>query len=216
MLILNRREGKVGTPLSELEEGTLIKIPENNQLVEFYLAKHNYEPGLNGAGRTLLVRKDVYDLRQWNSAGSDNYASSSIDNWLNSEYKNTLGNDITSLIGTTKIYYSNYGGDTTIDVLDRSVFLLSAYELGETDIGCNEEGSTLPNAANYQIANLNGSATEQWTRSPMAGGMGNYVGFLTASGQLSGIYCTYSCGSRPCFTLPSTTPINPDTMEVIA
>src|SRR5699024_368444 len=33
-----------GTPLSQLAEGTLIKILENGSPVEFYLAKHSYEP----------------------------------------------------------------------------------------------------------------------------------------------------------------------------
>ena len=49
---------KAGTPLSELTEGTIIKINENGSPVEFYLAKHSYEPTLNGEGRELVVRKD--------------------------------------------------------------------------------------------------------------------------------------------------------------
>lgn len=48
-----------GTPLSQLAEGTLIKILENGSPVEFYLAKHSYEPSLNGEGRELVVRKDT-------------------------------------------------------------------------------------------------------------------------------------------------------------
>lgn len=34
-----------------------VKLKENGTLVEFYVAKHDYESGLNGSGRTLIVRK---------------------------------------------------------------------------------------------------------------------------------------------------------------
>ena len=46
--------------LSEISEGEIIKLKENGSLVDFYVAKHNYESGLNGEGRTLLVRKDIH------------------------------------------------------------------------------------------------------------------------------------------------------------
>lgn len=52
-----------GTLLSDLTEGSVVLIQENDIKAEFYIAKHDYESSLNGAGRTLLVRKDCYDLR---------------------------------------------------------------------------------------------------------------------------------------------------------
>lgn len=52
-----------GKPFSELTEGDIVKLKENGTLVDFYVAKHDYESGLNGAGRTLVVRKDTYDDR---------------------------------------------------------------------------------------------------------------------------------------------------------
>ena len=56
-----------------------------NSGLPFYLAKHDYESGLNGAGRTLFVRKDCYDERKWNSnnakwAGIDAGHAGTIDN----------------------------------------------------------------------------------------------------------------------------------------
>lgn len=51
---------KLATPLAELPEGSIIKLNEDDAPVEFYIAEHNYESDLNGAGRTLLVRKDCY------------------------------------------------------------------------------------------------------------------------------------------------------------
>ena len=58
--------------------------------MEFYVAKHDYESELNGAGRTLLVRKDCYDNRQWNSVKENAYGASSIDIWLNNGYMDLL------------------------------------------------------------------------------------------------------------------------------
>lgn len=215
MLILNRREGKSETPLSEFAEGTLIKIPENNQMVEFYLAKHNYEPGLNGNGRTLVVRKDTYDDRAWDSGAVNAYASSDLDSWFNSTYKNMLDADIRSLIGTTKIRYTPGNGNNTVGTLERAIFALSIAELGLSSPYANTEGSALPIASSLRIAYRNGSATTQWTRSPQTSST-HVAMCLYSDGGVGFGHCGVDEGSRPTFTLPSTTLINPDTMEVIA
>ena len=188
--------------LSELTEGDIVKINENGTLVDFYVACHNYEQSLNGAGRTLVVRKDCYDKRQWHTSNVNVYASSAIDSWLNSTYKNMLDADIRALIGSTKIRYTPGNGNTTMGTLDRSVFLLSAYELGKNESWFNKEGTTLPNATNYQIAKLNGSTGVQWTRSPYTSNT-NYAIYLNAGGYVSGNICSSSYGSRPAFTLPA-------------
>ena len=80
--------------LGSKAEGSIIKLKENGVLVEFYIAKQNYESGLNGAGRVLVVRKDCYDQRQWHSSNINAYASSAIDTWLNGTYKNLLDANI--------------------------------------------------------------------------------------------------------------------------
>lgn len=215
MLILNRREGKSETPLSEFAEGTLIKIPENNQMVDFYLAKHNYEPGLNGNGRTLVVRKDTYDDRVWDKGSVNAYASSDLDSWFNSTYKNMLDADIRSLIGTTKIRYTPGNGNNTVGTLARAVFALSGTELGGSATWFNKEGSALPIASSLQIAYRNGSPTYQWTRTPYTRNNSAVICF-DSNGRHRYHSFAYAYGSRPTFTLPSTTLINPDTMEVIA
>ena len=43
----------VGTSIVNLDEGAIITLNENASPVEFYVAKQDYESGLNGAGRTL-------------------------------------------------------------------------------------------------------------------------------------------------------------------
>lgn len=154
------------TTLGSKATGSIIKLKENGKLVEFYVGVHNYESSLNGTGRTLVFRKDCYDQRQWHTSNVNAYASSAIDSWLNSTYKNMLDADIRALIGSTKIRYTPGNGNTTMGTLDRAVFLLSAYELGKSESWFNKEGTTLPNATNYQIAKLNGSTVVQWDPLP--------------------------------------------------
>lgn len=67
------------TTLGNKAVGSIIQLKENGKLVSFYVAKHNYENSLNGMGRTLVVRKDCYDTRQWHSSNVNAYASSAID-----------------------------------------------------------------------------------------------------------------------------------------
>ena len=190
------------TTLGSKATGSIIKLKENGKLVEFYVGVHNYESSLNGTGRTLVFRKDCYDQRQWHTSNVNAYASSAIDSWLNSTYKNMLDADIRALIGSTKIRYTPGNGNTTMGTLDRAVFLLSAYELGKNESWFNKEGTTLPNATNYQIAKLNGSTVAQWTRSADTNDTRNAI-YLYSDGTVYNSLCTFSDGSRPVFTLPS-------------
>ena len=207
--------GPSDIPLSDYEEGDIIKLNEGGSPVEFYVSKHDYESGLNGAGRTLVVRKDTYNDRVWDSGNVNAYAGSDLDSWFNSTYKNMLDANIRSLIGTTKIRYTPGNGNWTVGTLERAVFALSLTELGQSNNYVNTEGSALPIASTLRIAYHNGSATTQWTRSPNTIGTSVAV-FLNSNGNVSISDCYSSYGSRPCFTLPSTLLFNPDTNEVVA
>lgn len=189
--------------LGQVSEGTIVKINENGSPVDFYVAKQNYESGLNGAGRTLVVRKDCYDNRVWDNGNVNTYASSDLDSWFNSTYKNMLDADIRSLIGTTKIRYTPGNGNWTVGTLERAVFALSATELGQSASWFNVEGSALPIANTLKVAYLNGSANTQLTRSPYTGNAGSAV-YLGSNGNVGVNDCSISGGSRPAFTLPST------------
>lgn len=203
--------GLIGAPvrLSDLEEGALVKLKESGSPVEFYVAKHDYESSLNGAGRTLVVRKDTYDDRVWDSGNVNAYASSDLDSWFNSTYKNMLDADIRSLIGTTKIRYTPGNGNNTVGTLERAVFALSLTELGQSHTYANTEGSALPIASTLRIAYRNGSPTTQWTRSPRTD-YANLAWWLNSNGYIDHNHCNISYGSRPTFTLPSTTLANAD------
>ena len=158
--------GPAGMPLSDYEEGDLIKLNESGSPVEFYVAKHDYESGLNGAGRTLVVRKDCYDNRAWDSGNVNAYASSDLDTWFNGTYKALLDPAIQTAIGATKFYYTPGNGNNTVGTLERAIFALSATELGRSASWFNVEGSALPIASTLQVAHLNGSPNTQWARPP--------------------------------------------------
>lgn len=44
---------EIGTSLGNLDGGSIIALNESSSPVDFYVAKQDYESGLNGAGRTL-------------------------------------------------------------------------------------------------------------------------------------------------------------------
>jgi hypothetical protein len=197
------------TTLGNKSVGSIVKLKENGVLVDFYVAKHDYENGLNGSGRTLVVRKDCYDTRQWHTSNVNAYATSAIDTWLNSTYKNLLDADIRGVIGTTKIKYTPGNGNTTVGTLERAIFLLSVTELGRSASYANTEGTALSIASSLQIAYLNGSAVVQWTRSPNTS-LTYYAYYLSTNGDVGGNYCNVTYGSRPAFTLPSTLSVSDD------
>lgn len=197
------------TTLGNKSVGSIVKLKENGVLVDFYVAKHDYENGLNGSGRTLVVRKDCYDTRQWHTSNVNAYATSAIDTWLNSTYKNLLDADIRGVIGTTKIKYTPGNGNTTVGTLERAIFLLSITELGKSASYANTEGTALSIASSLQIAYLNGSAVVQWTRSPRT----SYTGSACCLDTDGNVYyngCNITYGSRPAFTLPSTLSVSDD------
>lgn len=197
------------TTLGNKSAGSIVKLKENGVLVDFYVAKHDYENGLNGSGRTLVVRKDCYDTRQWHTSNVNAYATSAIDTWLNSTYKNLLDADIRGVIGTTKIKYTPGNGNNTVGTLERAIFLLSVTELGRSASYANTEGTALSIASSLQIAYLNGSAVVQWTRSPYTVNTGSAC-YLNTLGRVGVNSCNGTFGSRPAFTLPSTLSVSDD------
>lgn len=134
--------------LSNIVEGDTVFVEENGTLVEFIVAKRNYESKLNGTGRTLLVRKIAAQARAYDSDWAQ-YDSSDIDNWLNNSYASAFSLAARALAGTTSfycyrgqngvyrgwvvwanIYYASTYSSATVITLSKKFFLLSALELG--------------------------------------------------------------------------------------
>lgn len=198
-----------GIPLSTITPGAILYLNENGSPVPFYVCKHDYESGLNGAGRTLLVRKDCYDKRIFDSS-SKIFAGSSIDTWLNGTWIKLLTLDVQSAAGTTKIYY--YDGSNKKAVTTRAVFLLSTAEFGYSDYA-DTDGEPLDSAVRKLLstAYYGGNSVGQWTRTPATWTQkGVYV--IMPGHYSTHIPCNDSYGVRPAFTIPSTFPViqNPD------
>lgn len=199
MSVLFTRRGAptvVSKLLSDYAEGDVVCLNENGSPVEFYVARHNYESGLNGARRALLVRKERYgSMLSWDSGNVNKYEESDLDSWLNSSYKALLDTAVQTAIGSTAFYYlqGNAGG---ISTLSRSVFIPSVTEYGITHDFGPAQGSSLP------IASILARYTE-WTRSPAA--YYNWVYYAHANTGSNMDEAKTAHYVRPCFTLPSTT-----------
>ena len=199
-----------GTPLSAYSEGDIVKINENGYPVDFYVSKHDYENSLNGTGRTLVVRKAVYDIREWNSQNVNTWASCSMRSWLNSTYKALLDSNIQRLIATTSYYYTPGDRNITVSTRSDAVFLLSLTELGLHYFGANVEGTNLPISNELRLVfGESGSPSAQWTRSPYTYFAGSAL-FINQYEEASNKNCSLTNGSRPAFTLPSSTIVGED------
>lgn len=195
---------EVTVSMANVTEGQIVNIPRGGVMVPHYVGKLEYESGLNGAGRRLLVPVECYDQRTWNSNAVNTYANSDIDTWMNGDYKALFPEEIQTAMGATKFYYTPGNNNWTVGILERSIFALSGTELGETYLYVNEEGSTLPISPTLKVAHKNGEKIEQWTRSPYKN-VTSSVEILGLTGKAEVKNCSEDyCGSRPCFTLPST------------
>lgn len=197
------------TNLGDETEGSIVTLLESGAPTQFYVSKQNYQNDINGNGRVLLVRKDVYDLRAWAADNITTYADSDIDAWFNGEYKSKFSPYIQDKMGSTKFYYTIGNGNNSVVQLKRSVFALSLTEFGITSEYANVEGVSLPNAEDLRIAYLTGNPQLQWTRTPAISNITN-VFRLSRSGAESNANPNNSSGSRPCFTLPADMQVNAD------
>jgi hypothetical protein len=207
-----------GIALSTLAEGSIVKLNEDGSPVEFYVAKHNYESGLNGTGRTLLVRRYTHSNQVW-GISVNAYASSGLNTWMNGAYRGLLDTKVQKAIGTTKFYYTPGNGTTSVTTLERSVFALSMTELGpptSTVKIYNTEGSALPIASLLEIAYTSrGNATSQWVRTPRTNST-NVMYYVSSNGVANGNIIaseTTQYAARPCFTLPANALFDEETLE---
>lgn len=203
-----------GLLLKTVAEGSVLKLNEDGSPVEFYVAKHDYEPSFNGGGRTLLVRKELASKQAFDT--SDNaYAEGPMDEWLNDEYRKRFDAAARTAMGETFFYYTTKGGTNgSLGLLKRAVFLPSAVEVGATvEERINPEGEVLPiRDLLREPAYLNGDAEAWWTRSPLADGSTKAWYVSDDGSKLYGVGADSSRASRPCFTLPCTSVFDRETL----
>lgn len=202
-----------GTPLSNFAEGSIVKLNESGSPVEFYVAKHNYESGLNGTGRTLLVRKACYTNSTFVFGDTSRYSESNIHTWLTGTYKGLLDADIQTAIALSSGRMTIpcvYGGGSWAGInLYADVFIPSATELGKqpnTVDTEDTEGSLLPIASTLDTEYY-------WTRSPYLGNSSLVIYAVQSSWDARPI--NNSGYIRPCFTLPGTMLVDADNNVIV-
>lgn len=171
---------------------------------ESLLAKHSYEPSLNGAGRELLVRKDATNSVVWSSATNNDYSLSNLDSWLNTSYAGRFQENTIALIATSIFLYYNPNTSAANARLTRSFFCLSLAELGFPG-----GGGRVPSGNPLPISDTLHNVSNQWTRSVNSGSgwdiLAYYAGESYAPANLG-----ESHPARPCFTLPNTALVDAD------
>lgn len=204
-----------GIPLSTITPGAILYLNESGSPVPFYIAKHDYESGLNGAGRTLLVRKDCYEriaFSQWST--SNLFPTSTVSNFLADTWFGLLDSAIQGAAEQTKIYCYIDEYQTRRE-LTKNAFILS---IGELKSG-GGDGTPLDQTVRslLAVAKLNGSNIHQWTRTPKEYSSTD-VYVLDTDGNVTEQYCGNGNGVRPAFTLPGTFLViqNPDGTYTLA
>lgn len=198
--------GAAGTPLSSFTPGSIVKLNELGSPVEFYVAKHDYESGLNGTGRTLLVRKECHPSTS-RFGGSSQYPESTIHTWLTGTggYKMHLDAGIRAAIalssGRMAIPCVQGGGSTAGINLYADVFIPSATELGKQPNSVDTEGSLLPIASTLDTESY-------WTRSPFSNNASLVIYAVQRSWDARPV--NNEGYIRPCFTLPGTILVDED------
>ena len=189
--------------IGSLNVGDIVKLNENGVPVE-YLVVHQgnpdsamYDASCDG---TWLLRKYVYEPRQWHSSNSNSYAASTIHSYLNNDILGLLDAAVQSAIKHVKIPYHNNTGlygqvDSGSNGLDAQVFLLGVYEVGFTqatvnyipiDGACLDYFSDPDTSSNNRVAHIEGmEATVWWLRS-LQTGTAVYAKAVDAVG-----WCTY-------------------------
>ena len=206
--------------ISTLNVGDSVFCKEDGVDAEYLLVHKGlpssmYDASCDGA---WLLRKDIYENRQWRSPDYNNYVASDIHSYLNGTFLNLL--DIKDIIRQAKIPYVNGTGGSAVasgaNGLSAKVFLLSGYEVGWTTSDSTEfpvDGAKLYYfidsiyGNSKRIAYLNSSATRWWTRSPITNSTGNVWG-VGVDGSNDGIGSSNSRGIRPAFIVPLDTPID--------
>ena len=170
-----------------------------------------------------LLRKDLYENRQWHSSKSNSYKASTIHSYLNSTFLGLFDSDIQAAIKEVKIPYVNGTGGSAVasgaNGLAAKIFLLSGYEVGWTqstntfpiDGACLSYFSGTARTDSKRIGYLNGTATNWWLRSPDTYNT-DYAWCVDTNGGCYSDYCSYSFGIRPALVLPSTALFDKETL----
>ncbi|MBQ9961436.1 MAG: hypothetical protein IJP00_05965 [Firmicutes bacterium] len=213
---------EAAVPISTLPVGSSVYMYIDGLATEFIVIQQGnpntsvYDSSCNGA---WVLTKDILKSAAVDSSNND-YANSDIHTYLNSTFINTLHTETQAQVKSVKIPYYNGTGSAGSAVsgssgLQTKAFLLSCYEVGwTTSIHSNfpVEGACLEYFKGCEAtdekrsANLNGTATYWWLRSPYTGNAYR-IWHVINSGSYSYSKSTTSYGVRPALVLDSATKV---------
>lgn len=214
----------MSTKLGSKAVGSSVYLKVNGVNTEFLVVHQGkpsslYDDSCNG---TWLLMKDIYKTMAWDSSNND-YKNSDVHSYLNGTFLGLLETDIQNAIKQVKIPYRNgtgSGGTTASGAngLSTKIFLLSGYEVGWTTSdnqyfpvdGAKLDYFTASSAGNSKrIANLNGTATDWWLRSPDTTSTSS-VRNVYSNGGGSGSNYSLTHGVRPALVLDSSLSVSDD------
>lgn len=221
MIFIDRKLWQVArrTPIGNVDVGDIIQLRENLVPVDYIVVHQGLPDSMYDAScdGTWLLKKDIYENRQWHSSNINSYKASTIHSYLNGTFLNLFDADIREVIKQVKIPYVNGTGNSAVasgsSGLSCKIFLLSGREVGfstsDNQYFPNDgaklsyfESGTGSSALNKRIAKLNGSAAYWWLRSPNTGSA-LYAWGVRSNGKCVNTYCSDSYGIRPALVLPS-------------
>ena len=228
MVLFSRRNIiKTGTSAGDLAVGETITLQVGGSPYEFIVVNQGipagssiYDSSCNG---TWLLMKNLYESRRWHSSNVNDYANSTIHSHLNGTFLGMLDANTQAAIKQVKIpYRAGSGKGKTVtsgsNGLSAKIFLLSSTEVNlvhgyePTNEGAclSYFSGTAQNAADSKrVANLNGSATTWWLRSPYCNSniSTTTVLYVTLKGTWYNYGGSDSRGIRPAMILDPNTKI---------
>lgn len=220
-MIFLHRASAVSTEIraGDLEVGQEVLLHENGAPANYLVVHQGLPSDLYDASceGTWLLRKDIAENRVWDSGNSNVLESSDIHSYLNETWLNRYDTDIRNAIKQVKIPYRQNGGSGGTDRngangLSCKIFLLPGKEVG-WDSSDNQyfpnDGAkldyfidgTTSSANSRRVANLNGSATFWWLRSPDTSSTHD-VWHVHSNGNYYDWNANSSYGLRPALILP--------------
>jgi hypothetical protein len=175
--------------LSTMPQGTIVLVNEDGTPVEYVLLKHDYEADLNGAGRSLLIRKESAGKTKWDD-GLNTWADSMLKATLDSHMMK-YDSDVQAAIQDTRIEMTPTYSVNTVSIMNIPVFLLSANELWSSqNVGANKEGEYIEGAKQY-------AHNITWLRSIVPSGWSNAV-MISSSGTAYATNISQDRDYQPC------------------
>lgn len=220
---------KLGTAISTLEVGTLVKVNENGAPVEYMIVQQGnpdasmYDASCDGC---WLLRKELTEEMVWGSSNND-YQNSDIHAYLSGDWTSRYDAGILSQIKQVKIPYQNGTGGSVAsgaNGLSCKFFLLGGYEVGlvtsdnqyfprDSEKLSYFDSGTGTTANNKRIANYKGLNSIWWLRSPVSSNIYD-VWYVSSDGNYSSRGYGGVARVRPAFILPSTALVD-DNLNVI-